>query len=102
MVGEWPKSHYFYFKAGDPDTKSTQPGSAAFFTLSPTQSFLPRMTEVWDGNLCLCRTLAGVGEVGLALERMRKELYVLREKGEAQDDGNPSFLYKLGPRAFVE
>lgn len=60
------------------------------------------MTELLDGNLCLCRTLAGVGEVGLALERMRKELYVLREKGEAQDDGQSSFLYKLGPRAFVE
>lgn len=60
------------------------------------------MTKVSDGYLCLSRTVADVGEVGLALERMRKELYVLREKGEAQDDGQSSFLYKLGPRAFVE
>jgi hypothetical protein len=50
----------------------------------------------------MCSTLGGVGEVSHALERMRKELYLLREKGEAQDDGNTPFLYKLGPRAFVE
>lgn len=46
--------------------------------------------------------------MALALERMRKEHYVVREKEQGLkkpgQDGQPvaEFWYKLGPRAYVE
>lgn len=49
-----------------------------------------------------------MGDVAMALERMRKEHYIVREKGESlkrgAQDGAPvaEFWCKLGPRAYVE
>ena len=56
--------------------------------------------------MVLVGELDGVGDVGTALERMRKEQYLIRER-EQQEVGTGGrvrneFSYRLGQRAFVE
>lgn len=73
---------------------------------------MPRRRAQWcsrDGTgaqtqgLWWCGSMVdGVGELDAAFETMKRELYILREKGAVQDDGTFTYHYKLGPRAFVE
>jgi len=57
-------------------------------------------------HICHHSALEGVGDVGLALERMRKEHYLVREREQAlrRDENGPAheWWYRLGPRAYVE
>ena len=47
------------------------------------------------------RELEGIGDIGQALEKMRKEQYVIRDR-EQVEENSYQWHYKWGPRAYVE